>query len=62
MHRVRAPGLVVWGAQDGIASPVYADEFKACLASARVGVIEAAGHLPHLEQPERVLAEIFTEA
>lgn len=62
MHRVRAPALVVWGAQDGIASPVYADEFNACLGCARVALIDAAGHLPHLERPERVLAEVFTEA
>lgn len=62
MHRVRAPALVVWGTQDGIASPVYADEFAACLGRARVALIDAAGHLPQLEQPEAVLAEMFTEA
>src|SRR5579872_3343002 len=54
MHRVSAPTLIIWGGHDGIAQPVYADEFDARLSRARVARIDAAGHLPHLEQTGQV--------
>jgi pimeloyl-ACP methyl ester carboxylesterase len=60
IHRIQAPALVVWGRQDGLVPPVYADEFASRLKSAEVVLVDDAGHLPHLEQPavvnERVLA------
>ena len=54
-HRIAAPTLIVWGASDGIASPRYAEAFRALIAGARVEVVERAGHLPHEEQPARVV-------
>ncbi len=53
-HRVAAPTLVVWGKADGIISPAYAQEFARRIAGARVELIDKAGHLPHLEQPDAV--------
>src|SRR5712692_6270383 len=50
LHRIAAPTLIIWGRQDGIASPVYAEEFASRIAGARVELVENAGHLPHLEQ------------
>ena len=58
-HRIAAPTLIVWGASDRIASPRYAEAFRALIAGARVEIVEQAGHLPHEEQPAR-LAEITT--
>jgi len=58
IHRIAAPTLIVWGSTDGIAAPVYAQEFAKRIAGAKVEVIERAGHLPHLEQPERVVAAV----
>ncbi len=58
IHQVKAPTLIVWGERDGIASPVYADEFAARLADSEVVRIANAGHLPHLEQPETVSAAL----
>jgi pimeloyl-ACP methyl ester carboxylesterase len=54
LHRITAPTLILWGAQDGLVSPVYAEEFARRIPNARVQLIEAAGHLPQLEQPETV--------
>jgi pimeloyl-ACP methyl ester carboxylesterase len=54
IHRISAPTLVVWGRQDGIVPAGYADDFGRRIADARVEVIEGAGHLPQLEQPEIV--------
>lgn len=54
IHRIDAPTLVVWGREDGIVPVVYADEFGRLIRDARVEVVENAGHVPHLEQPELV--------
>jgi pimeloyl-ACP methyl ester carboxylesterase len=54
IHRVSAPTLVVWGADDRLVPSVYADEFSKRLASARVHIITGAGHAPHLEHPAAV--------
>jgi pimeloyl-ACP methyl ester carboxylesterase len=54
IHRITAPTLVIWGTQDGVISPIYADEFATRIPGTRVERVEGAGHLPHLEQPEAV--------
>jgi pimeloyl-ACP methyl ester carboxylesterase len=54
IHRVAAPTLIVWGKTDGIIAPAYAQEFAKPIAGARVELIDRAGHLPHLENPEAV--------
>jgi pimeloyl-ACP methyl ester carboxylesterase len=53
-HRIVAPTLVVWGTGDRIIAPDYAKEFATRIAGARVELIDKAGHLPHLEQPDAV--------
>ena len=53
-HRIAAPTLIVWGKADGIIAPAYAQEFAGRIAGARIELIDRAGHLPHLEQPEAV--------
>jgi pimeloyl-ACP methyl ester carboxylesterase len=54
IHRVRGPALIVWGKDDRLVPPVYAEEFARRIAGARVETVEQAGHAPHLEQPETV--------
>jgi pimeloyl-ACP methyl ester carboxylesterase len=54
IHRIATPTLLVWGAQDGIVVPAYAQEFAGRISGARVELIGGAGHLPYLEQPARV--------
>jgi pimeloyl-ACP methyl ester carboxylesterase len=54
IHRVQAPALLLWGKEDRLVPPVYADEFKRRLPGARVQTVDGAGHAPHLERPEAV--------
>jgi pimeloyl-ACP methyl ester carboxylesterase len=54
IHRVSAPTLLLWGKEDRMVPPVYADEFARRIAGARVQTVDGAAHAPHLEQPERV--------
>lgn len=53
-HRIATPTLIVWGEDDRIIAPAYAQEFAKRITGARVEMIEGAGHLPHLEQPDAV--------
>jgi pimeloyl-ACP methyl ester carboxylesterase len=65
LYRVKAPTLLVWGAQDKLVPPAYGDAFAAAIAGARLEVIDGAGHLPNLEQPEptiRVLTEFLARS
>jgi pimeloyl-ACP methyl ester carboxylesterase len=64
IHRVSAPTLVIWGKEDRLVPPVYAEEFGRRIAGARVQVVDAAGHAPQLEQPEKVARMVadFLEA
>src|SRR5262249_51451400 len=58
IHRVAMPTLIVWGAADGVIAPAYAREFAQRIANSRVELIEAAGHLPHIEQPDDVARRV----
>jgi pimeloyl-ACP methyl ester carboxylesterase len=54
IHRIKAPTLIIWGQQDALAPPVYAQEFADRIAGARVELVDQAAHVPHLEQPDTV--------
>jgi pimeloyl-ACP methyl ester carboxylesterase len=59
IHRVAAPSLIVWGKEDRLVPPVYADEFTQRIPGARLQTVDGAGHAPHLEQPEAVARMIW---
>jgi len=54
LHRVTAPTLVVWGAEDQLVSPIYAQEFADRLGDARIEIVAGAGHVPQLERLDMV--------
>lgn len=61
LYRVTAPTLLVWGAEDRVVSPVYADYFEAKLrpnVDTDAQMIPGLGHLLHLEDPARVLPHV----
>lgn len=64
LHRVQAPALLVRGDSDGVVSDAYLQAYARLLPNARTLTIAGAGHLPHLEQPEKLKAAItkFLEA
>ncbi|GGF41627.1 alpha/beta fold hydrolase [Subtercola lobariae] len=62
IDRIAVPTLVVWGAEDGIASPDYGRRLAAHLPHARFEQIEQAGHRPQVERPHRVAELILTAA
>jgi len=52
LRRITAPTLVLWGTGDRLIQPLYARIFGEKIPRARVEMIERAGHLIGLEQPE----------
>lgn len=58
LHRVITPTLLIWGESDRIVPPSYAADFQAAIAGSTVEIVADAGHLPQLEQPDRVATVI----
>lgn len=59
LHRVKAPALFIRGASDGLVSDAYLKAYAALLPNARMLTIPAAGHAPHLEQPEAFASAVL---
>jgi pimeloyl-ACP methyl ester carboxylesterase len=55
LHRIRCPTLILWGAEDKVLSPRYAERFAADITGkTTVTMIPGAGHLAELDAPARV--------
>lgn len=52
------PALIVWGLKDSAFLPHQLERWKETLPHAQVTVLEQAGHWPHEEEPERVIAAL----
>lgn len=44
--------LVVWGRDDKILKPSYAEQFTSVLPKSKLVWVDSCGHCPHLEQPQ----------
>ena len=53
------PALFIRGASDGLVSDAYLKAYAGLLPNARTLTIPAAGHAPHLEQPEALASAVF---
>jgi pimeloyl-ACP methyl ester carboxylesterase len=52
LHRIRIPTLFLWGASDRFAPAAYGRRYCGEIPGAKFEEIAAAGHFPHIEQPE----------
>jgi len=59
LHRIDVPALIAWGADDRIIPPVYADAFAAHIPGAQLAPIAGAGHVPHVECADALLAQLL---
>jgi pimeloyl-ACP methyl ester carboxylesterase len=50
LRRVDVPVLVLWGEQDGVATPAYGRAYASAFPRARFVPVPDAGHFPHMEQ------------
>jgi pimeloyl-ACP methyl ester carboxylesterase len=58
LHRVKAPTLVLWGAEDRVVSPDYGRSLVAALPEAGFEMIADAGHYPHVEKPAEFASRV----
>ena len=56
-YRIKAPTLILWGENDRIIPPVYAEDFSKLIPGSQVSVLPNAGHLLMIER-----AEVFAGA
>ncbi len=50
---IRAPTMIIQGRHDVVRTPAHGGEMRDRIAGSVLAVIEAAGHTPQLEQPQR---------
>lgn len=60
LRAVRVPALILCGAEDALCPLSRHEGMRDLIPGARLAVIQGAGHLPTVEQPEPVLKEIDT--
>jgi pimeloyl-ACP methyl ester carboxylesterase len=58
LHRLKLPTLVVWGKDDKIFPHDYADLWMKRLPQARLLKYERCGHVPQVEQMDKLLPEL----
>ena len=59
LHRIKLPALVLWGDDDRIMPPANAALWHERLPQARLVMVEACGHLPHVEQAPLVARHVL---
>jgi pimeloyl-ACP methyl ester carboxylesterase len=58
LHRIKLPTLLVWGADDRLFPPAYADAFQKLIPGAKTVIFPQCGHLPHVENGDAFAAEL----
>lgn len=58
LHRIEKPVLIVWGESNRFIAPDYAQAYKELIPHAEIEWISKCGHLPQIEQPEKVTEKI----
>lgn len=59
LHRIHIPTLLLWGASDRfVTSSYYGAAYRDAIPGARLEIIEQAGHLPQIEQPDAFVARV----
>ena len=55
IHRISADSLIVWGENDKLIPPAYAESFGEAITNSEVFMLPQCGHEPPLEQRDRLL-------
>jgi pimeloyl-ACP methyl ester carboxylesterase len=60
VRNIKQPVLLVWGKQDEVLDPKYVQEFERDIPHMQTLILDACGHVAHLEQ-SRALAGAIHE-
>lgn len=58
LHRVDVATHIVWGKEDRVIPPAYAEALKGLIAGSTVTTLPGCAHLAHIEQPEVFAAQV----
>jgi pimeloyl-ACP methyl ester carboxylesterase len=59
LSKPTAPTLLIWGAEDGLATLKQADAIQKWIPEARLITIDGAGHMPQVEKPVEFVAAVM---
>ena len=61
LHRIQCPTLLLWGTEDRIIPPTYAERFASRIGgSTQIHKIDGAGHLADVDQPQAVAEVVLS--
>lgn len=58
LHRIDVPTLLVWGANDKLFPPAYAQAYQQRIPGSKAVIIPDCGHLPQIEQRQAFVATV----
>jgi pimeloyl-ACP methyl ester carboxylesterase len=58
LRRITCPTLLLWGEQDRLVSPAYAQAFHAAIPNSELKLIPNCGHLPMFEQEDDFVSAV----
>jgi pimeloyl-ACP methyl ester carboxylesterase len=58
LYRIRARAMIVWGEDDRMIPPAYAEAFLRGIAGTELVAVPAAGHMVIVKQAESVVAAL----
>jgi pimeloyl-ACP methyl ester carboxylesterase len=58
LYRIKAKTVLVWGENDRLIVPVYAQAFKKGIPNSELVMIPQAGHMVTLEKTDQVISAI----
>lgn len=58
IRELKMPTLILWGAQDRLIPPVYAQRFAKDIVGSRLVMFDQLGHVPHEEDPAATVAVV----
>ncbi|MER3478044.1 MAG: alpha/beta hydrolase, partial [Leptolyngbya sp. ERB_1_2] len=59
IEQVQHPTLILWGKADDVLGIKDATRFKQVISESQLIWVEKAGHVPHLDQPEAIAAQLL---
>ncbi len=58
LHRIDVPTHIIWGREDKVIPPAYAEALKKLIVGASLSTLPDCAHLPHIEQPQAFASEV----
>lgn len=55
LSEIKAPTTIIWGADDGVVPRNYVERLHELITGSGLVVIPDAAHIPHMQQPERIV-------